>query len=90
MDRRSPGIGPENGENEPPLDTKPPAPPAPLTEAEWDEILPPIDEDDPEWQASVRRKVEESLDDPRPSIPAEEAFAEIDRFIADFKAKRGL
>jgi hypothetical protein len=31
-------------------------------------ILPPIDESDPEWQAYVRRKVTESLDDPRPSI----------------------
>lgn|GEM_PF-1187425 len=44
----------------------------PLSEAEWDRILPPIDESDPEWQAYVREKVQESLDDPRPSIPAEE------------------
>jgi PaaA2-like antitoxin len=44
----------------------------PLDEAELDRILPPIDESDPEWQAYVRRKVRESLDDPRPSIPAEE------------------
>jgi hypothetical protein len=50
---------------------------APLTEAEWDRILPPIDENDPEWQAYVRRKIREALDDPRPDIPAEEAFAEI-------------
>jgi len=60
-----------------------------LSEAEWDRILPPIDEDDPEWQAYVREKIRESLDDPRPDIPAEEAFAEIDRFIAEYKAKRG-
>jgi hypothetical protein len=44
----------------------------PLTEAELDRVLPPIDEDDPEWQAYVKRKVQEALDDPRPSIPAEE------------------
>jgi hypothetical protein len=44
----------------------------PLTEAESDRILPPIDESDPEWQAYVRRKIREGLDDPRPSIPAEE------------------
>jgi hypothetical protein len=44
----------------------------PLDEAELDRLVPPIDEDDPEWQAYVRRKVQESLDDPRPSIPAEE------------------
>jgi hypothetical protein len=44
----------------------------PLAEAELDRLLPRIDEDDPEWQAYVRRKVRESLDDPRPSIPAEE------------------
>ena len=53
-------------------------------------ILPPIDENDPEWQAYVRRKVRESLADPRPSIPAEEAFARLDARIAEYKAKRGL
>lgn len=71
MDRRPPGIGPESEDNqELPRDAS--APPDDLTEAEWDEIFPPIDDDDPEWQAYVRRKVRESLDDPRPSIPAEE------------------
>ena len=35
-------------------------------------LLPPIDEDDPKWQAHVREKVRESLDDPRPPIPHEE------------------
>jgi hypothetical protein len=49
----------------------------PLTEAEWDRILPPIDESDPEWQAYVQRKVRESLDDPRPSTPAEEVHRHI-------------
>ncbi|MFL6846130.1 MAG: hypothetical protein ACJ8ER_14760 [Allosphingosinicella sp.] len=64
--------------------------PGPLTEAEWDRILPPIDEDDPEWQAYVRKKVREALDDPRPDIPAEEAFAQVRAHIAEYKAKRGL
>ena len=66
------------------------APLDPLDEAELDRILPPIDESDPEWQAYVRRKVQESLDDPRPSIPADEAFALIRAHIAEYKAKRGL
>lgn len=48
------------------------APLDPLDEAELDRILPPIDESDPEWQAYVREKVREALDDPRPSIPGEE------------------
>ena len=48
------------------------APLDPLDEAELDRVLPPIDESDPEWQAYVREKIRESLDDPRPSIPAEE------------------
>lgn len=66
------------------------APLDPLDEAELDRILPPIDESDPEWQAHVRRKVREALDDPRPSIPADEAFARLDARIAEYKAKRGL
>lgn len=37
-----------------------------------DRVLPPIPEGDPEWDAYVRAKVQESLDDPRPPIPAEE------------------
>ena len=89
MDRRPPGLGPESEENqEPPRDAATSS--ADLSEAEWDRILPPIDEDDPEWQAYVRRKVRESLDDPRPSIPIEEAFARLDARIAAYKAKRGL
>lgn len=27
----------------------------PLTEAEWDRILPPIDDNDPEWRAYVKK-----------------------------------
>lgn len=48
------------------------APLDPLTEAEWDRILPPIDESDPEWQAYERRMIREALDDPRPPISADE------------------
>jgi hypothetical protein len=36
------------------------------------------------------RRIRKSLDDPRPSIPAEEAFARVDTRIAAYKAKRGL
>jgi antitoxin ParD1/3/4 len=60
----------------------------PLTEAELDRILPQIDETDPEWQAYVRRKIREALDDPRPDIPAEEAFAEIYAHIERRRAAR--
>ena len=88
MDRRPPGIGSDRAEDEPPSAAA--TPPDPLTEAEWDRILPPIDEDDPEWQAYVRRKVRESLDDPRPSIPADEAFARVRARIEEYKAKNGL
>lgn len=41
---------------------------------------------DPEHVRMIRK----SLDDPRPSIPAEEAFARLDARIAEYKAKRGL
>ena len=86
MDRRPPGIGPEIEDNqEPPRDA---SAPGDLTEAEWDEIFPPIDEDDPEWQAYVRRKVRESLDDPRPSIPAEEVRRYL-RELHEARLKRG-
>jgi antitoxin ParD1/3/4 len=57
-------------------------------EALLDRLFPPIDEDDPEWIAYVREKIEESLADPRPPIPAEEAFARLDAHIAARKAKR--
>lgn len=59
-------------------------------EALIDRILPSIDEDenDPEWQARVRRRIEESLADARPPIPIEEAWARLDQHIADYKANR--
>jgi antitoxin ParD1/3/4 len=53
-------------------------------------LFPPIDENNPEWIAHVREKVEEAFADPRPPIPAEEAFARLDAHIAEYKAKRGL
>jgi hypothetical protein len=66
------------------------APTTDLAEAELDRILPPIDEDDPEWQAYARSKIREALDDPRPPIPIKEAFARVDARIAEYKSKRGL
>lgn len=64
------------------------APAGPLSEAEWDRILPPIDESDPDWQAYVKEKIREALDDPRPDIPAEEAFAEVYAHIERRRAGR--
>ena len=61
-----------------------------LDEAELDRILPPIHEDDPEWQAYAREEIRKALADPRPSVPAEEVFARLDSRIAAYKAKRGL
>lgn len=57
-------------------------------EAMLDRIMPPLDENDPKWQAYVKRAVEEALADPRPPIPIEEAFSQLDRHIADHKTKK--
>lgn len=65
------------------------APSGPLKEAEWDSILPPIDESDPEWQAYERRMIRESLDDPRPDLSAEEV-AESLRALHEERLRRGL
>jgi hypothetical protein len=89
MDRRAPHRTPEAEGEAAPVGAAA-EPPDALSEAQLDRILPPIDEDDPAWQAYVREKIRESLDDPRPDIPAEEAFAQVDRHIAEYKAKRGL
>ena len=52
-----------------------------------DEDLPAAAEPpDPETVRMIRK----ALDDPRPSIPAEEAFARVDRRIAAYKTKHGL
>lgn len=69
-------------------DEEPPAAADPLSEAEWDRILPPIDESDPEWQAYVKKKIREALDDPRPDISAEEAFAEVYAHIEGRRAAK--
>ncbi|TMJ11760.1 MAG: type II toxin-antitoxin system ParD family antitoxin [Alphaproteobacteria bacterium] len=53
-------------------------------EAMLDSMMPPIPEGDPEWDAYVRRKVQESLDDPRPSIPA----AEVRRHLRELHEAR--
>lgn len=57
-------------------------------EALLERLFVPIDEDDPEWIAQVREKIEEAFADPRPPIPAEEAFARLDAHIAARKARR--
>jgi antitoxin ParD1/3/4 len=59
-------------------------------EALLERLFVPIDEDDPDWIAYAKAKVAEVLADPRPPIPATEAFARLDDHIADYKAKRGL
>jgi len=55
-----------------------------------DKLFVPIDEDDPRWLAYVREKVDEAFTDPRPPIPADEAFERLDRYIAEYRAKRGV
>jgi hypothetical protein len=39
--------------------------------------------------AELRRMIQEALDDPRPPIPADEAFAQVHAHIAEYKAKHG-
>lgn len=51
-----------------------------------DEPPAPADPLDPEFVRMIRQ----SLEDPRPSIPADEAFAQLDARIAAYKAKNGL
>jgi antitoxin ParD1/3/4 len=41
-------------------------------EALLDRLLPPIPENDPAWEAYVKKAIAESLADPRPDIPVEE------------------
>jgi len=53
---------------------------------EKDEDPPAAEPLDPETVRMIRK----SLDDPRPSLPAEEAFARVDARIAAYKAKHGL
>lgn len=88
MDRRSLGIDPASGEDEPPVGDGRATAPDPLAEALLDRVFPPIDEDDPEWQSYVRRKIRESLDDPRPDLSADEV-AESLRAHHEERLRRG-
>lgn len=42
---------------------------------------------DPEFEAYVRAKVQESLDDPRPPVPSEEVWARVDQWIEEARRK---
>lgn len=48
-----------------------------------------LDREDAALDALLKAKVEEALADKRPILPAAEAFAQMDAFIAAEKAKRG-
>lgn len=88
MDRRPSGIDPAkaNDSDRPPV-AEAAATADTLSEPDWDRILPPIDESNPEWQDYERRMIQEALDDPRPSIPAEEVFASL-RALHEARLKR--
>ncbi|TMJ11762.1 MAG: hypothetical protein E6G94_15260 [Alphaproteobacteria bacterium] len=49
---------------------------------------PPGDKETPEFQALLKAKVKAALDNPRPPIPAAEAFARLDEYIAAYKLSR--
>jgi hypothetical protein len=51
-----------------------------------EEVEPAAEPLDPE----VVRMIRKALDDPRPPLPAKEAFARVDARIAAYKAKHGL
>jgi antitoxin ParD1/3/4 len=57
-------------------------------EALLDRILPQIRPNDPAWKAYEKQAIAEALSDPRPDIPSEQAFAELDRMIAEYKPNR--
>jgi len=46
-----------------------------------------LDRERAAFEEMPRRKVQEALDDPRPPIPIDEAFAELDRRIAARRAR---
>jgi len=56
-------------------------------ESDPDDPLSPIFGTAAELEALLKRKVEAALADPRPAIPAEEAFARMRQYIADRKAR---
>jgi len=48
-----------------------------------------LDREEEAFNAILKAKVAEALADPRPAIPAKEAFARLDERIAAYKASRG-
>lgn len=48
-----------------------------------------LDREEAAFDVILRAKVEQALADPRPAIPARQAFAELDARIAAYKARRG-
>lgn len=48
-----------------------------------------LDWQDELFDEILKKKVEEAMADPRPSIPAEEAFAQLDAYIAEYERTRG-
>lgn len=59
-------------------------------EAMLDRMFRPIDHDDPDDLAWVKEKIAEAVNDPRPPIPADEVFAQLNERIARYKAERGV
>lgn len=47
-----------------------------------------LDREEAAFEAILKAKVAEALADPRPSIPIDEAFAQLDTHIARYKAKK--
>ena len=59
-------------------------------EALLDRLFAPTDEGvlaDPAW---LKARIDEALNDLRPSVPADKVFARLNERIADYKAKRGV
>jgi hypothetical protein len=50
--------------------------------------LGPPKEESPEFRAQLQAQVKAALDDPRPPIPANQAFAMLDESIAAYKSSR--
>ena len=48
-----------------------------------------LDREEEAFEAVLKAKVAAALADPRPSIPAEDAFAQLDTRIAEYKTARG-
>lgn len=48
-----------------------------------------LDREEAMWDEIVKAKVEEALKDPRPDLPIDEAFGQMDDYIAAKRASRG-